>query len=74
MTRSSRKFSVFEFDEEEEKVEKESARAKYKSLRCFGGCTGAVKIESSNDPIDIDDKPIDVDSGGETNSFMQGKQ
>ncbi|KAB5548334.1 hypothetical protein DKX38_011740 [Salix brachista] len=96
MTRSSRKFSVFEFDEDEEKVEKESARlvgkfrvrkrkrnsnkkndntsprAKYRSLRCFGGCTGAVKIESSNDPIDIDDKPIDVDSGGETNSLCKG--
>ncbi|KAJ6677779.1 UBIQUITIN-LIKE-SPECIFIC PROTEASE 2A-RELATED [Salix viminalis] len=96
MTRSSRKFSVFEFDEEEEKVEKESARlvgkfrvrkrkrnsnkkndntsprAKYKSLRCFGGCTGAIKIESSNNPIDIDDKPIDVDSGGETNSICKG--
>ena len=29
-----------------------------------GGCTGAVKIESSNEPIDIDDEPIDVDCGG----------
>ncbi|KAJ6733769.1 UBIQUITIN-LIKE-SPECIFIC PROTEASE 2A-RELATED [Salix koriyanagi] len=96
MTRSSRKFSVFEFDDEEEKVEKESARlvgkfrvrkrkrncnkkndntsprAKYKSLRFFGGCTGAIKIESSNDPIDIDDKLIDVDSGGETNFLCKG--
>ncbi|KAF9679043.1 hypothetical protein SADUNF_Sadunf07G0099000 [Salix dunnii] len=37
-----------------------------------GGCTGAVKIESSNDPIDIDDRLIDVDSGGETNSLCKG--
>ncbi|KAL9340195.1 hypothetical protein Peur_066414 [Populus x canadensis] len=96
MARSSQKFSVFEFDEEEEKVEKESARfvgkfriqkrrrngnnkdddtsprTKYKSLQCFGGCTGAVKIESSNEPIDIDDEPIDVDCGGETNSLCKG--
>ncbi|KAJ6289307.1 hypothetical protein OIU76_025174 [Salix suchowensis] len=49
-----------------------SPRAKYKSLRCFGGCTGAIKIESSNDPIDIDDKLIDVDSGGETNFLCKG--
>ncbi|KAG6767495.1 hypothetical protein POTOM_028700 [Populus tomentosa] len=96
MARSSQKFSVFEFDEEEEKVEKESARfvgkfriqkrrrngnnkdddasprTKYKSLQCFGGCTGAVKIESSNEPIDIDHEPIDVDCGGETNSLCKG--
>lgn len=98
MARSSQKFSVFEFDEEEEKVEKESARfvgkfriqkrrrngnnkdddtsprIKYKSLQCFGGCTGAVKIESSNELIDIDHEPIDVDCGvaGETNSLCKG--
>ena len=29
-----------------------------------GGCTGTVKIERSNEPIDIDDGPIDVDTGG----------
>ena len=36
----------------------------YIFLNLVGGCTGAVQIESSNDPIDIDDRPIDVDSGG----------
>ncbi|CAK7355234.1 unnamed protein product [Dovyalis caffra] len=97
MTRSGQKFSVFEFDEEEEKVEKESARFVDKFRirkrkrngnnkdddtspltndddRQVGGCTGAVKVESSTEPIDIDDGPIDVDTGvaGETNTLCEG--
>ncbi|KAJ6370339.1 hypothetical protein OIU76_028585 [Salix suchowensis] len=97
MTR--KKFSVFEFDEEEEDgVEKVSAKfagkfgiqkrkrndnrkgdgssspiTKYKFLQCFGGCTEAVKIERSNEPINIDDGPIDVDTGGETDALRKGK-
>uniref|UniRef100_A0A6N2MIM7 Ubiquitin-like protease family profile domain-containing protein n=1 Tax=Salix viminalis TaxID=40686 RepID=A0A6N2MIM7_SALVM len=98
MTR--KKFSVFEFDEEEEEdgVEKVSAKfagkvriqkrkrndnrkgdgssspiTKYKFLQCFGGCTEAVKIERSNEPINIDDGPIDVDTGGETDALRKGK-
>ncbi|XP_052304282.1 uncharacterized protein LOC18107031 isoform X3 [Populus trichocarpa] len=99
MTRSTRKFRVFEFDEEEEdRVEKESAKfvgkfriqkrkrndnkkdddassplTKYNFLQCFGGCTGTVKIERSNEPIDIDDGPIDVDTGGEMATLRKGK-
>ncbi|XP_061946995.1 probable ubiquitin-like-specific protease 2B isoform X2 [Populus nigra] len=99
MTRSTRKFRVFEFDEEEEdRVEKESAKfvgkfriqkrkrndnkkdddassplTKYNFLQCFGGCTGTVKIERSNEPIDIDDGPIDVDTGGGMASLRKGK-
>ncbi|KAJ6734386.1 RAB GDP-DISSOCIATION INHIBITOR, partial [Salix purpurea] len=97
MTR--KKFSVFEFDEEEEDgVEKVSAKfsgkfriqkrkrndnrkgdgssspiTKYKFLQCFGGCTEAAKIERSNEPINIDDGPIDVDTGGETDALRKGK-
>ncbi|KAJ6371957.1 hypothetical protein OIU77_002302 [Salix suchowensis] len=96
MTR--KKFSVFEFDEEEDGVEKVSAKfagkfriqkrkrndnrkgdgssspiTKYKFLQCFGGCTEAVKIERSNEPINIDDGPIDVDTGGETDALRKGK-
>ncbi|XP_011043058.1 PREDICTED: probable ubiquitin-like-specific protease 2B isoform X7 [Populus euphratica] len=99
MTCSTRKFRVFEFDEEEEDiVEKESAKfvgkfriqkrkrndnkkdddassplTKYNFLQCFGGCTGTVKIERSNEPIDIDDGPIDADTGGEINTLCKGK-
>ncbi|KAG5226593.1 ubiquitin-specific protease 2B [Salix suchowensis] len=39
----------------------------------FGGCTEAVKIERSNEPINIDDGPIDVDTGGETDALRKGK-
>ncbi|XP_011043056.1 PREDICTED: probable ubiquitin-like-specific protease 2B isoform X5 [Populus euphratica] len=99
MTCSTRKFRVFEFDEEEEDiVEKESAKfvgkfriqkrkrndnkkdddassplTKYNFLQCFGGCTGTVKIERSNEPIDIDDGPIDADTGGEVATLHKGK-